>query len=69
MLPEKASPRNSLRHGITKVTHCLVWGQVPAVHLFGKAVEDEVGTVVVWRLWALEVYPKEKKSGFVYLSG
>ena len=39
MLPEKDSPRISFGHGITKVTHCLVWGQVPTGNLFVKAVE------------------------------
>lgn len=46
MLPEKDSPRTSLRHRITKVTHCLVWGQVPAGNL-SKLWKEDIGLIVV----------------------
>ena len=46
MLPEKGSPRNPLGHGMIEVTHCLAWGQVPALTCLSQLWEDEVETVV-----------------------
>ena len=46
MLPEKGSPRNPLGHGMIEVTHCLAWGQVPALTCLSQLWKDEVETVV-----------------------
>lgn len=46
ILPEKGSPRSPLGHGMTEVTHCLAWGQVPALICLSQLWKDEIETLV-----------------------